>query len=216
MINILLVDDHDLVRAGLASILQANDLYNVIAEAASGEQAIDYLQRAEASPDTILPDVILMDINMPGIGGVEATRRIHRHYPAIHIIAVTAMQQDPFPAHLIKAGASAYVTKGAGAETIFHAISHVINGRQYLDGAVHAQAVDDGTAAANPFSRLSEREMQITQLIIQGHGNQYICDTLFLSPKTISTYRHRVFEKLSISNDVELTHLAIRHGVTAS
>jgi len=201
MTSILLVDDHDLVRAGLKSILESNENFQIVAEKASGEEALDYLQSESA-----LPDVVLMDINMPGIGGIETTRRIHYRFPEIKVIAVTALQEAPFPAQLIKAGASGYVTKGSDARVMFDAINSVLDGNQYLGQEVSES--DD-----NPFASLSDREMQVMLMVTQGHGNQYISDSLFLSPKTISTYRHRVFEKLNVANDVELTHLAIRHGV---
>jgi len=201
MTSILLVDDHDLVRAGLKSILESNENFQIVAEKASGEEALDYLQSESA-----LPDVVLMDINMPGIGGIETTRRIHHRFPEIKVIAVTALQEAPFPAQLIKAGASGYVTKGSDARVMFDAINSVLDGNQYLGQEVSES--DD-----NPFASLSDREMQVMLMVTQGHGNQYISDSLFLSPKTISTYRHRVFEKLNVANDVELTHLAIRHGV---
>jgi len=201
MTSILLVDDHDLVRAGLKSILESNENFQIVAEKASGEEALDYLQS-----ESVLPDVVLMDINMPGIGGIETTRRIHHRFPEIKVIAVTALQEAPFPAQLIKAGASGYVTKGSDARVMFDAINSVLDGNQYLGQEVSES--DD-----NPFASLSDREMQVMLMVTQGHGNQYISDSLFLSPKTISTYRHRVFEKLNVANDVELTHLAIRHGV---
>ena len=201
MTRILLVDDHDLVRAGLRSILESNTDFQVIAEKSCGEDALDYLQDSEA-----LPDVVLMDINMPGIGGIETTKRIHHKYPDIKVIAVTALQEAPFPAQLIKVGASGYVTKGCEAKEMFNAINAVLKGNQYLN-------MDISESDDNPFAGLSYREMQVMLMVTQGHSNQYISDSLFLSPKTISTYRHRVFEKLGISNDVELTHLAIRHGV---
>ena len=201
MTRILLVDDHDLVRAGLKSILESNENFQVVAEKASGEEALEYLQSESA-----LPDVVLMDINMPGIGGIETTTRIHHKFPEVKIIAVTALQDAPFPAQLIKAGASGYVTKGSEAREMFDAIQSVLDGPQYLDHEVSGS--DD-----NPFADLSDREMQVMLMVTQGHSNQYISDSLFLSPKTISTYRHRVFEKLKVSNDAELTRLAIRHGV---
>jgi len=201
MTSILLVDDHDLVRAGLKSILESNENFQIVAEIASGEEALEYLQSESA-----LPDVVLMDINMPGIGGIEATKRIHHKFPEVKVIAVTAMQKAPFPAQLIKAGASGYVTKGSDAKQMFDAINSVLDGEQYL-------GYELSESDENPFANLSDREMQVMLMVTQGHGNQYISDSLFLSPKTISTYRHRVFEKLNVGNDVELTHLAIRHGV---
>ncbi len=210
-IKILLVDDHDLVRTGLKTILDANPGYEVVAESSSGEESLDYLQEADPQPD-----VVLMDINMPGIGGMEATKRIHKKYPDIKVIAVTALQEAPFPAQLIKAGASGYVTKGCDASEMFKAINSVMAGKQFLTEDILKKAEankSEPLSDKTPLAALSEREMQIMMMITQGQSNQKICDSLFLSPKTISTYRHRIFEKLEISNDVELIRLAIRYGI---
>ncbi len=211
MTRILIVDDHDLVRAGLKSILESNEGFEVVAETDSGETALDYLQHSESRPD-----LVLMDVNMPGIGGIEATRRIKHSHPEIPVIAVTALQEEPFPAQLIKAGVSGYITKGCPADEMFNAITSVMAGKQYLANNVTEKislGEVNGRQHESPFSILSDREMQIMLMITQGQSNQHISDSLFLSPKTISTYRHRLFEKLNISNDVELTHMAIRHGV---
>ena len=211
MIRILLVDDHDLVRSGLKSILQSNGAFQVVAELDSGEAAADYVHQTQ-----IKPDLVLMDVNMPGIGGIEATRRIKHAYPEMQVIAVTALQDDPFPAQLIKAGASGYITKGCPADELLNAIHTVMSGKQYL-AAELSEKMSLGqinqTTQESPFASLSDREMQIMLMITQGNSNQQISDSLFLSPKTISTYRHRLFDKLEVSNDVELTHMAIRHGV---
>ncbi len=211
MIQILVVDDHDLVRSGLRSILQANTRYQVVGEESSGESAIEYVQKSEPRPN-----LILMDINMPGIGGIEATRRILHGYPEIKVIGVTALQENPFPTQLFKAGATGYVTKGCDARELFTAIDTVMSGKQYLANKVSEKmtltSINQGTSD-DPFAGLSEREMQVMLMVTQGHSNQNISDTLFLSPKTISTYRHRLFEKLGVNNDVELTHMAIRHGI---
>jgi len=211
MTRILLVDDHDLVRSGLKSILQSNEAFEVVAELESGEAATDYFHQAETKPD-----LVLMDVNMPGIGGIEATRRIKHAFPQVQVIAVTALQDDPFPAQLIKAGASGYITKGCPADELLTAIHTVMSGKQYL-AAELSEKMSLGqinqTNGESPFASLSDREMQIMLMITQGNSNQQISDSLFLSPKTISTYRHRLFDKLKVSNDVELTHMAIRHGV---
>jgi two-component system invasion response regulator UvrY len=210
MIKILLVDDHDLVRSGLKSILESNVLFTVIAEKNSGEAALEYLQTA-----SLAPDIVLMDINMPGIGGIEATRRIAHAFPAVKVIGVTALKDNPFPAQLFKAGASGYITKGCEATEMFTAIETVMAGEQYLANQVSGKMTLNAMnkSSDDPFAELSEREMQVMLMVTQGYSNQSISDTLFLSPKTISTYRHRLFEKLGVANDVELTHLVIRHGI---
>ncbi|HOP17446.1 MAG TPA: UvrY/SirA/GacA family response regulator transcription factor [Gammaproteobacteria bacterium] len=209
MIRIMLVDDHDLFRAGVRSILQGQDGMVVIGEFANGEDAVNAV-RAEA------PDLILMDVNMPGIGGVEATRKILKIAPDVRVIAVTVLSDDPFPNQLLDAGARGYISKGSGSEEMLEAIRMVMRGQHYISGDV-AQKLTLANfrkgGESSVLGTLSAREMQVMMMITQGQGNQQISDALFLSPKTISTYRHRLFEKLDVANDVELTHLAIRHGL---
>jgi len=209
MIRIMLVDDHDLFRAGVRSILQAQDGMVVVGEYANGEDAVNAV-RTEA------PDLILMDVNMPGIGGVEATRKILKIAPNARVIAVTVLSDDPFPNQLLDAGARGYISKGSGSEEMLEAIRMVMRGQHYVSGDV-AQKLTLANfrkgGESSVLGTLSAREMQVMMMITQGQGNQQISDTLFLSPKTISTYRHRLYEKLDVSNDVELTHLAIRHGL---
>ena len=209
MIRIMLVDDHDLFRAGVRSILQAQDGMVVVGEYANGEDAVNAV-RTEA------PDLILMDVNMPGIGGVEATRKILKIAPNTRVIAVTVLSDDPFPNQLLDAGARGYISKGSGSEEMLEAIRMVMRGQHYISGDV-AQKLTLANfrkgGESSVLGTLSAREMQVMMMITQGQGNQQISDALFLSPKTISTYRHRLYEKLDVSNDVELTHLAIRHGL---
>lgn len=209
MIRILLVDDHDLFRAGVRSILQGQEGMIVVGEFNNGEDAVDAV-RAEP------PDLVLMDVNMPGIGGVEATRRIQKIAPLVKIIAVTVLSDDPFPNQLLDAGARGYISKGSSPDEMLDAIRVVMRGQHYISMDV-AQKLTLANfrrgGAASVLGTLSAREMQIMLMITRGQGNQQISDALFLSPKTVSTYRHRLYEKLAVSNDVELTHLAMRHGL---
>ncbi len=207
MIQTLLVDDHALFRSGLKSILaEAGDI-EVVGEVSDGEAAVLF---ARETP----PEVVLMDIHMPGIGGIEATRRILHAAPEVRVIAVTALSESPFPNQLLDAGAQGYISKGCPADELFEAVRSVSQGRHYISSDVAQKLALEsvvGKAKDSPLSQLSPREMQVMMMIVQGQGNQQISDTLFLSPKTISTYRHRLFEKLGVANDVELTHFAIRH-----
>ena len=209
MIRILLVDDHDLFRAGMGSILRSQDGMVVVGEYSDGEQAVEAVRR-EA------PDLVLMDVNMPGIGGIEATRKILKIAPQTKILAVTVLSDDPFPNQLLDAGARGYISKGSGSQEMMEAIETVMRGNYYISSDVAQKLTLTNfrkRGEASPLDTLSAREMQIMLMITRGQSNQEISDALFLSPKTISTYRHRLFEKLDVSNDVELTHLAIRHGL---
>ncbi len=139
--------------------------------------------------------------------------------PDVRVIAVTALSEDPFPNQLLDAGARGYLSKGCPAEELFKAIRDVMRGNHYISSDV-AQKLALGNMLSQdedpPLKKLSPREMQVMMMIVQGQGNQQISDALFLSPKTISTYRHRLYEKLDVSNDVELTHYAIRHKLIES
>lgn len=208
MIKVLVVDDHDLVRTGITRMLADIDGLQVIGQADCGETA---LQRARE----LKPDVVLMDIRMPGIGGLEATRKLLRSHPDLKVIAVTACEEDPFPTRLLQAGAAGYLTKGAGLEEMVTAIRKVFSGQRYLSPSI-AQLLalkPFQTDTETPFEQLSEREMQIALMIANCEKVQAISDKLYLSPKTVNTYRYRIYEKLAISSDVELALLAVRHGL---
>lgn len=212
MIRALLVDDHELVRTGFRRILEAAPDIDVVGEAATGEDAITQVRAAE-------PDVVLMDLNMPGIGGIEATRRICASHPKVRVIAVTVHCDTPFPTQLHEAGALGYLTKGCPAEEMLQAVRTVAKGKPYMSREVSqkiALAQMSGANAGSPFEQLAAREIQVLMLIIEGRTTQEISDALRLSPKTVSTYRCRLHEKLGVETDVELTHLAIRYGLIAT
>ncbi|MCG8425833.1 MAG: response regulator [Chromatiales bacterium] len=209
MVKVLIVDDHDLVRTGFKHILLDADGFDVVGEATSGEEAIEAVKR-------LTPDIVLMDVNMPGIGGIEATRKIRHLYPNVHVIAVTVHASTPFPEQLHDAGALGYISKGTPSEELLQAIKIVASGKPYISSNVSQKmtlAKLSGTDPAAPFEVLSQREMQILLMVTQGQKTQEISDSLCLSPKTISTYRQRLYEKLNVENDVELTHLALRYGL---
>jgi len=204
-----LVDDHELVRTGFRHILSNAQGFDVVGEAESGEEAV-------AKARQLKPDLVLMDVNMPGIGGIEATRRIRRQNPETQVIAVTVLSDTPFPEQLHDAGAIGYLTKGCPAEELFQALKTVAAGKPFISSEVSQKltlARLTGSDPDSPFNALSQREMQVLLMITQGQKTQFISDSLCLSPKTVSTYRHRLFEKLDVETDVELTLLALRHGL---
>jgi len=208
MINVMLVDDHDLVRNGIRRLLEDVSGIKVVAEAVSGEQAVKQVRNKQ-------PDVILMDVSMPGIGGLEATRKIMQALPDIKIIAVTIHDDEPFPARLLEAGASGYLTKGCDVREIIKAIKSVFSGEQYItQNVAHKLALSFvNNRDKSPLEELTQRETQVMLMVVAGQSNKAISERLCLSPKTTSTYRYRIFEKLGIENDVELTRFAMRHGL---
>ena len=209
MISVLIVDDHDIVRAGVARLLGDVKGMRVVGEADSGEKAVRMAKEKQ-------PNVVLMDVKMPGIGGLEATRKMLRNNPDIKIIALTVCGEEPFPSKLLQAGAAGYITKDSGLDEIVNAIKAVHSGKRYI-GPVIAQQLALKTVSADadksPLDLLSERELQVMMMITEGQKVQEISDKLCLSPKTVNSYRYRLFDKLGVASDVELTHLAIRHGI---
>ncbi len=209
-INVLVVDDHDLVRYGIVSLLKVQDGIHVLAEASTGEQALELCRQHHAELN-----VVLMDINMPGIGGMEATTRINRQWPEIGIIIITVHGSGPLPKKLLQAGARGYLSKGDGVTEIVQAIRDVHGGGRYIakDIAQNLALSMLPGDAGNLLDRLSRRELQVLMMIAQGQKTQEISDTLNISPKTVSTYRMRLHEKLEVATDVEMLHLAIKHGI---
>ncbi len=207
-IRILLVDHQSLVRSGIQRLLEDNPQLNVVGEASTGEAAVELARETG-------PDVVLMDVQIPGIGGMEATRRICRACPDTRVVVITVDVNDPFPAQLLEAGASGYLTKHCGVDEITDAIRAVARGERYISADIAREMALSMLPGKeqSPFDRLSQREMQVMLMVTQGQSVHDISDRLCLSPKTVSTYRYRLYDKLGVDNDVELTHMAIRHGM---
>ena len=208
--TLLIADDHDLVRESISRMLSEVYGYDVISEAKSGEEAV-------RSARQLQPDVVLMDVKMPGIGGLEATRKITQGCANTKVIALTGVANDLFAKQLMQAGASAYVTKGAGFNEIVTAIKTVLEGSMYMSSSIAQQmalrSFNGGDENASPFEKLSERELQTAVMIASGGKVQAIAEAFSVSPKTINSYRYRIFEKLKLTSDVELALLAIKHDL---
>ena len=208
MINVVLVDDHELVRTGIRRMLEDASGIKVVGEASSGEEAVQISRKVK-------PHVVLMDVKMPGIGGFEATRKLLRLDPDVKVLVVTICTNDVFPSRLLQVGAAGYLTKYASQKEMVHAIRSVHSGQRYItpDVASNLAFKHVSDTQESPFEDLSERELQVMLMITTGTKVQDIADKLCLSPKTVNSYRYRIFEKLNVNNDVELTLLAIRSGV---
>ena len=206
MIHVLLVDDHELVRTGIEHLLNKTTGISVVGVASSGEESIERVAELD-------PDVVLMDINMPGIGGIEASRKLYQKFPDIKVIALSVHDDGPFPHHLLRLGAHGFISKSSSVAEMVNAIQVVYRGKRYLCTEVATKLALASVPGnmASPFEQLSQREMQVVILTLQGKSIQEIADMLLISPKTVNTYRYRVYDKLAVKNDVELTRLAIRH-----
>lgn len=202
MISVLLVDDHELVRTGIESLLNDAEDITVIGVAKSGEESVDTVV-------TLSPDVVLMDVNMPGIGGVEACRRILQQDADVKIIALSVHNDGPIPHQLLKLGVLGFISKGSPVDEMINAIRRVMEGKRYLCSEVANNLAFQGLPGSNesPFALLSQREAEVVTLILQG---KTIKEMLVLSDKTVNTYRYRLYSKLHVKNDVELIRLAIK------
>ncbi len=208
MIRIILADDHQLVRIGTRRLLEDVDGIAIVGEAATGEEVIELVIRLK-------PDIVLMDVQMPGIGGLEATRRCLRAHPELKVLVVTIYESEPYPSKLLNVGAAGYLTKRTDIDEMLLAIRKVMAGHRYLSADIAQQlALRPFSSKENsPFEALSAREMQVTLMIIMGQKVLEISENLSISPKTVNSYRYRVFEKLQQKNDVGLARLAIKHGI---
>ena len=207
-IKVIIADDHNLFRTGLKLILSESPNITVVGEAVNGEEAV------KVARETV-HDVILLDVMMPGIGGYVATSRIKRFCPDSKILVVTICNNEQFPAKLLQAGATGYLTKGASQQEFIKAIKAVYSGQLYLSQEVaNLLAVKHLTDQGDsPLEQLSERELQVALMISSGIKVSDIASMLHLSPKTVNSYRYRIFEKTNVDNDVALALLLIKSGM---
>ncbi len=206
MIRVLLVDDHAVVRTGFRLLLQAHPETSVVGEADSGESACQrYLE--------LTPDVVVMDLAMPGMGGLEALRRIRAHHPQARVLALSA-HDDITPARrALKEGARGFLSKRSAPEALLEAISTVAAGQRYIDAALAQKLALDEGDGGSAVERLSEREVEVFVRLAGGASVQRIADDLKLSASTVGTHLYNIKQKLGASNQSELTLIAIRHGL---
>lgn len=208
MIRVLLVDDHAVVRMGFRLLLQSNPDISVIAEAESGEAACQLYSE-------LMPDVVVMDLAMPGMGGVEALRRILAHQSSAKILALSAHDDVMHARRTLQEGSLGFLSKRSAPETLLEAVCTVAAGRRYIDPALAqklAHAEFDG-ATKSPVEQLSEREFEVFLRLAAGSTVQRIASDLKLSASTVGTHLYNIKQKLSVSNQSELTLIAIRHGL---
>lgn len=204
--RVLLVDDHGLVRAGFRMLLNEQTDFEV-AEAESGEKACEWLRNHDA-------DVVVMDLNMPGMGGLEAMRRILVHKPETRILVLSMFEDDVFPMRALAAGASGFISKRVASDVLIDAINTVLRGETYLTPETATRLASKRFSnAEDPISELSEREFEIGYRLSEGESVSEIAEVLNLSVKTVSNHRLNILRKLRAKNAVELAHLFISHGI---
>ena len=194
---------------GLCGTLEEIAGVTVVGQASSGEEAIRAVREIE-------PDIVLMDIRMPGMGGIEATRRILAGGSRAKVIIITAVNDDVHPRKLLKAGVCGYITKNTGGDEISAAITAVNKGEIYISPSIAREMILKDLSpgqADSPLSQLSERELQIAQMITSGHRAGEVAAILNISAKTINSHKYRIYEKLGVNNDVELTLAAVKYGL---
>jgi two-component system NarL family response regulator len=212
-IRILLADDHQMLRDGLSSILASENDLEVVGEAGDGRTAVSMSR-------TLVPDVVVMDIAMPDLNGVEATRQIKRENPNVKVVALSMYPDRRYVIGMLEAGASGYVLKASAYDELSRAVRVVSQGKKYLSPDITGVVVDANvrsapTADTSPYKTLGPREREIVQLLAEGHTSPQIAQQLHISTATVDTHRRNIMKKLGIHTVVELTKYAIREGLTS-
>ena len=211
-VRVLLADDHQLLREALRALLEKDATLDVVAQTGDGLEVVNLARQTH-------PDVVCMDINMPGMNGIETTRRLVAACPDIRVIALSALTDQRYVLDMIDAGASAYVTKAAASDELLHAIKAVRNGKNYFcaDAAgvlMTALLVKSGKQESGAAS-LGARERQVLQLVAEGHSSPHISTLLHIAPATVEVHRRNIMRKLDLHSVAELTKLAVRYGLTS-
>ena len=206
-ISVFLIDDHALVRTGIRMILSGQTGIEVVGEADSGDVALPQIRRLK-------PDVVLCDLHLPGLSGLEITERIVKGDHGTKVIIVSMLEDGPMPKRLLEAGASGYVGKGGDSKELIRAVHDVAIGKRYLATSIAQNlALSNLEGGASPFDLLSPRELEVALLLIQGHRQEEIARRLSLSAKTVNTHKARLFQKLGVQDNIALARLAAQYGV---
>lgn len=208
-IKVLIVDDHNLVREGLKAVFDQGDEVDIVGEAGSGEEALEMV-------DKVKPDVILMDISMPGMNGIQATKLIREKHPEARIVMLTMLDQEGYVYEAVKAGATGYMLKNTSSDDLVHAIQTVYEGKALLHPDATAQLLKEFVSLADNKAKdygLSSREMEVLQLLSEGNTNKEIAKALWISEQTVKTHVAHIFDKLGTSDRTETVATALRNGL---
>jgi two-component system, NarL family, invasion response regulator UvrY len=207
-IRVFLLDDHALVRSGLRLMLSAETDIEVVGEADSGEAGLPMIRKLK-------PDVVLCDLHLPGISGLEVTERIVKGDYGCKVIVVSVLEDGPIPKRLLEAGASGYVGKGGDAAELLRATREVARGKRYLANGIAQHLALAGIGGdATPFDLLSPRELEVAMLLVRGFRQEEIAKRLNLSAKTVNTHKARLFEKLGVQDSIALARLSSQYGLS--
>lgn len=209
MIKVVLIEDHLLMRTGIRKIIEGQNNIKIIGEASNGGEGVQLVR-------SLIPDVVLLDIKLPDISGLEVTHKLLNYLPSIKILVVSGMKNNLFPFRLLEAGAKGYLTKNVSEEELIRAIQMVYADQRYISpeiAQVLALAKVRPSDDKGDFTELSDRETEVMYMVIRGFEVKDIAKKLHLSIKTVHSYRSRIFEKLNLKNDTELTLLAIKRGL---
>jgi len=214
-INIFLVDDHQIVRDGIKSLLLDSSEISIAGEALNGKELMEKLE-------TIKPDVILMDISLPDISGIELTKQVTQNFPEIKVVILSMYTQEEFITNAIAAGAKGYLPKNTTQQELLNAVKAVCDGKEYYNEAVSKIILENYISnvrkskeveIANDAETLSSREKQILKLYVEGMSNQQIADKLFISIRTVESHKNHIMQKLGVKSTVELVKYAIRNNI---
>jgi DNA-binding NarL/FixJ family response regulator len=209
-IRVLVADDHTIVRQGLVGILQGSPEMQVVGEAKDGAEAVEQSLKLK-------PDVVVLDISMPHLNGLEAARRIHEALPATRILVLTMHDDEEYILKMVRAGASGYLLKDGAASELLAGIQALRKGQTFFGPHATkalAEAFQRGESTPeDPFARLTDREREVFQLIVEGKTNKEIAGVLFISPKTVDNHRTRLMEKMGLHSTAELIRFAAKHGL---
>jgi DNA-binding NarL/FixJ family response regulator len=210
-VKVLLADDHPIVRQGLRNLLNSEQDFEVIGEASDGLSALDLVEKER-------PDVLVVDMMMPGLNGLEVIRRAKHSMPALRIIVLSMQNADAYVVDALKLGASGYVLKDTGPAELIQAIRDVIAGQRYLSPAISERLTQTFTQQSSettedPYKRLSNREREVLQLVAEGHTSTEIAARLFISTRTAELHRSRVMSKLSLHSQNDLVRYALKRGI---
>jgi len=210
LVKVLLADDHVIVRQGLRALLEATG-YEVVGEASDGNEAVDIVEREE-------PAIVILDLSMPGLNGIEALRRIKERSRKTKVLVLSMHATSEYVRAALRAGANGYIVKGSGISDLNEALESVLSGERYLSPQVERAALLDliegpkNAVELDPVARLTPREREVLQLIAEGHSNRSIAEQLGLSIKTVDGHRTRIMNKLDLHDVAALTRFAMRHG----